>query len=518
MTGRNPRKIYSPADTLKTAQQSRIEEVANESETRFRLVADTAPVLIWMSGVDKLCTYFNKPWLDFTGRSLEQEFGNGWAEGVHPDDLQRSLNTYTQSFERREKFRMEYRLRRHDREYRWILDIGVPRFNQDRSFAGYIGIAVDVTERKTAEGELLLLNRTLEERTVLLQSREELLKIFVKNVPAGVAMLDRDMRYLQVSDRFCKDYSADSSQLLGRSHYEVFPDIPENWKEMHRRALEGEILRAEEDQWNRKDGTVWVRWEIRPWKTSSGSVGGILIFAEEISQRKQMEEALSGISLKLIEAQEQERTRIARELHDDIAQRLALVTVELGRLRESPPRSKSELHERVGAVQKYTVEIANDVQAIAHKLHSSKLEYLGVVAAMKGFCKEFGEQQRAEIDFRNSDLPTHLSPEVALCLFRVLQEALHNAAKHSGVRRFDVQLREDSGEIHLDINDSGRGFDVSASMHSQGLGLVSMRERVRLVDGTIEIDSGPTRGTSIHVHVPIASQHLAARRKAVLPY
>jgi len=155
MTGRNPRKIYSPADTLKTAQQSRIEEVANESETRFRLVADTAPVLIWMSGVDKLCTYFNKPWLDFTGRSLEQEFGNGWAEGVHPDDLQRSLNTYTQSFERREKFRMEYRLRRHDREYRWILDIGVPRFNQDRSFAGYIGIAVDVTERKTAEDELL---------------------------------------------------------------------------------------------------------------------------------------------------------------------------------------------------------------------------------------------------------------------------------------------------------------------------------------------------------------------------
>jgi len=275
----------------------------------------------------------------------------------------------------------------------------VPRFNQDRSFAGYIGIAVDVTERKTAEGELLLLNRTLEERTVLLQSREELLKIFVKNVPAGVAMLDRDMRYLQVSDRFCKDYSADSSQLLGRSHYEVFPDIPENWKEMHRRALEGEILRAEEDQWNRKDGTVWVRWEIRPWKTSSGSVGGILIFAEDISQRKQMEEALSGISLKLIEAQEQERTRIARELHDDIAQRLSLLANELKELQQSLPPSKSKVRARMGAVQEGTVEIANDVQTMSHKLHSSKLEYLGVVAAMKGFCKEFGQQQRVEIDF-----------------------------------------------------------------------------------------------------------------------
>ena len=131
-----------------------------ESEERFRLVADTAPVLIWMSGTDKLCTYFNKPWLDFTGRSLEQELGNGWAEDVHPEDFQRCLDTYTQSFDRREKFRMEYRLRWHDGEYRWILDVGVPRFNQDRSFARYIGIGVDVIDRKQAEEAL----RASEER------------------------------------------------------------------------------------------------------------------------------------------------------------------------------------------------------------------------------------------------------------------------------------------------------------------------------------------------------------------
>jgi PAS domain S-box-containing protein len=135
-------------------ERKRAEAELRESEARFRLVADSAPVLIWMSGTDKLCTHFNKPWLDFTGRSLEQELGNGWAEGVHPEDLRRCMTTYIEAFDRREAFRMEYRLRRHDGEFRWVSDIGVPRFNPDGSFAGYIGSCIDVTEQKRAEEQL----------------------------------------------------------------------------------------------------------------------------------------------------------------------------------------------------------------------------------------------------------------------------------------------------------------------------------------------------------------------------
>ena len=118
------------------------------NEQGFRLVADAAPVLIWMSDTDKLCTYFNKSWLEFTGRSPESELGNGWAEGVHPDDLQRRLDNYTKSFDRRDKIRKEYRLRRQDGEYRWNLDTGGPRFDHDAAlFVGlHIGIGVDVTE------------------------------------------------------------------------------------------------------------------------------------------------------------------------------------------------------------------------------------------------------------------------------------------------------------------------------------------------------------------------------------
>jgi PAS domain S-box-containing protein len=135
-------------------ERKRADAELRESEARFRLVADSAPVMIWMSGTDKLCNYFNKPWLDFTGRSIDQELGNGWAEGVDPEDLQRCLDTYIQAFDRREAFKMEYRLRRHDGEFRWVLDIGVPRFNPDGSFAGYIGSCIDVTEQRRAEEQL----------------------------------------------------------------------------------------------------------------------------------------------------------------------------------------------------------------------------------------------------------------------------------------------------------------------------------------------------------------------------
>jgi PAS domain S-box-containing protein len=156
-----------------------------ESEQRFQIMAHTAPVMIWMSGLDKLCNFLNQGWLEFTGRTMAEELGNGWIEGIHPDDIERCLDTYTTAFEQRQKFRMEYRLRRFDGEYRWVLDTGTPRFTSDGAFAGYIGSCIDISDRKQAElclqqraEELSRSNQILGQTTAILQKRNEELDQF----------------------------------------------------------------------------------------------------------------------------------------------------------------------------------------------------------------------------------------------------------------------------------------------------------------------------------------------------
>jgi len=144
-------------------ERKQAEEALRESEERFRTLADATPVLIWGSGPDKRCNYFNKQWRDFTGRTTEQEMGNGWSEGVHPDDLGHCLETYVNAFDARTPFTMEYRLRRHDGEYRWVMDTGVPRFIPDGTFSGYIGSCIDITDRKRTEEELRNADRRKEE-------------------------------------------------------------------------------------------------------------------------------------------------------------------------------------------------------------------------------------------------------------------------------------------------------------------------------------------------------------------
>lgn len=235
--------------------------------------------------------------------------------------------------------------------------------------------------------------------------------------------------------------------------------------------------------------TIHLSSTISPLRDGAGQLVGTVRTVRDISGRKHAEEALARAKRKLVRVQEQERARIARELHDDIGQRLALLTVGLTGVSDELQRQASA--------------IAADLQSLSHELHPSKIEVVGAVPGMRVFCSEFAAQHQFDVHFEASDITRQLSANISLSLFRILQEALHNTAKHSGVRRCRVRLWEAHGWVHLVVSDEGRGFDPAAAKEDRGIGLITMQERVGLVDGELRVESQPGQGTTVHARVPI---------------
>jgi PAS domain S-box-containing protein len=256
------------------------------------------------------------------------------------------------------------------------------------------------------------------------------------------------------------------------------------------------------------DGTVrWISAAGEFQYSKRGDPERMLGIAVDITERKLAEEAMASIGRRLIEAHEEERTRIGRELHDDINQRLALLAVELDRWNETLP-SSPRLREYVRHAQQRIHDIAKDVQSLSHDLHSSKLDYLGLVTAANSFCRELSEKRAVDVKFGHAGVPRTLPKEVSLCLYRVLQEALQNAMKHSGVREFTVDLRGTLEGIELTVTDTGFGFEEQEAFTRQGLGLISMRERLQLVHGELSVESRRGAGTTIRARVPLNRDEL----------
>ncbi len=225
-------------------------------------------------------------------------------------------------------------------------------------------------------------------------------------------------------------------------------------------------------------------------------------FMLDITERKSAEQALDELSGRLIQAQEDERRRIARELHDDVSQRLALLSIDLDLLGASVP-SPEDLRERTARLTDQVRELSSEIHGVAYRLHPAKLEQLGLTAAVEGLCNELAAKHGLRIKLEHHEPSRPISREVALCLYRVVQEALQNVVKHSGADEARVQLLGSDDEIHLRIEDPGVGFDPSSPQAAGGIGLASMRERLRLVAGEISIESGPSCGTQVEVRVPL---------------
>ncbi len=257
-------------------QRKLAEESVTESEARFRTMADTAPVLIWMSGVDMLCNYFNKKWLEFTGRTVEQEFGNGWAEGVHADDMDRCLKIYQSNFDKRSEFEMEYRLRRADGEYRWILDKGVPRFTAEGEFVGYIGTCLDITERK------LSVERLAQLATIVETSDDAILS---KTTDGTITSWNAAATRI---------YGYTMEEMLGQSISRLIPaEYPDQLKMiLTTLGLGGQVEHLETERIKKDGSRITVSITASPIKDEDGKVVGASTIARDITQKKRSEREL----------------------------------------------------------------------------------------------------------------------------------------------------------------------------------------------------------------------------------
>jgi PAS domain S-box-containing protein len=248
----------------------------------------------------------------------------------------------------------------------------------------------------------------------------------------------------------------------------------------------------------------------RVWLTSRGETvldaHGCPIYlrgtTQDITERKLAEETLRAMSGRLITAQEEERARIARELHDDLSQRMALLSIGIEQFGQGLPDLSSKAQQQIQDVAEIATDISSTIHNLSHQLHPSKLDTLGLVASLLSLCREFGTQHDLQVQFVHGGIPGKIPQDVTLCLFRIVQEALRNVVKHSGAAEAKVELFGQGGRIELGIFDSGSGFSAESAQAKGGLGLISMRERLRLVRGQLSIESEPSHGTRIRVCIP----------------
>jgi PAS domain S-box-containing protein len=336
----------------------------SDGELRFRHIADAAPVMIWTIAADRRTVYVNRCGLEFFGDPEEYTSPERWLDCVHEDDRRQCVEAVRNAFSRHEPLRIQIKVRRSDGQYRWVAASGAPWYEADGSLGGFVGSAVDITERKEAEDTL--------------------------------------------------------------------------------RELNGRLIAAQED----------------------------------------------------------ERQRIARELHDDISQRMALLSIQLDQLKHSPPSSSDALTAHVESLAEQTGEIAADIHRLSYRLHPAKLEALGLGPALNSLCDETWTRFGLRVHFACYKAIPHIPLDAALGIYRIAQEALQNIVKHSGASEAHVALSAHRGELELRIADPGVGFTPSTRKPG-GLGLISMRERAHLLGGVLVIDSALGRGTRLGIRVPL---------------
>ncbi|MDP3090547.1 MAG: PAS domain-containing protein [Nitrospira sp.] len=485
---------------LKQQVAERTAELAKANE-RFEWVAKATHDGLWDWDLVGETVYFSPRWKEMHGfqETDNLESSQEWSERIHPEDRPRvlaRLQAYWQ--QQRPEFWEEYRIRRKDGTVMWVLDRGAALWDEQGRAVRMVGAETDITWRKEAEDTL---RRSAHEFRAL-----------ADNVPALFSYIDRDRRYRFVNRRYEDLFGLPGEEIVGMSMYELLGS--EGYAEVRTNldaAFQGHAVSFEYRLPGPGATVHWFAAQYVPDQDEQGNVAGLFILLADITPLKATEAALrereaqlESLGAQLLQAQEEERRRIARELHDDFAQRLAALTIDLRRVcleaSDSQPSGASSLRLLGDSAE----HLATDLQQMAHRLHPSILEHAGLEAAVHELSDEFAARTGLSTEVIVRNVPQALPRDQATCLYRVLQESLQNVHKHAEATTVLVRLLRTSRGLGLCVHDDGQGFESrQAGARRNGLGLTSMAERVGLVKGTFHIRTKPGEGTEVHVWVPL---------------
>ncbi|MEP6932697.1 MAG: PAS domain S-box protein [Nitrospirota bacterium] len=471
-----------------------------EAIERFEWVVKATRDGLWDWDLIHDTLYFSPHWKEMHGflETDNLESLQEWAERIHPEDRSRILGRFQAYLKNQQQFEFweEYRIRKKNGSYMWVLDRGVAVWDGQGRAVRMVGAETDITLRKEAEEAE---RRKAHEFSML-----------ANNVPALFCYVDRDRRYRFVNKRYEELFGLPTEEIERMSLYELLG--PEGYAAVLSNldaAFQGQAISFECSLPVPGMGVHWFAAQYVPDQDPQGNVAGLFILLSDITSLKITEAALrerevrlQSLSAKLLRAQEEERRRLARELHDDFTQRQAALAMDLRTvcvaLSDSNPIGASRLQQLGDSAER----LARDLQQMAHQLHPSILEHVGLEAAMREHVDEFAARTGLSIEIMVRELPKAVPLEQATCLYRVLQESLQNVRKHAEATTVLVRLLRTGRGLGLCVHDDGQGFEQAKSGR-KGLGLTSIEERVKGLNGTVHIYSKPGDGTEVHAWVPL---------------
>lgn len=472
-----------------------------ESEMRFKTLTRTAPVGIFETDANGSTTYVNETWLQYSGMRFEEAMGDGWLNAVHPDDRQLLQQGWQSKTEMGVESISEYRIVDKEGKIRWVNGRAVPVFNNEGFVSGYIGITLDVTEKKTSEQRII--------------NSEESKRLILNSALDAIIIVDSASKIIFWNPQAENIFGWKADEVIGKSLAETI--IPAEYTNAHLHGMQHYLQTGEGPILNRlievvacnKTGLLFpIELSILAVEQETGR--SFCAFVRNITERKQAEsnlkensEQLRELSRHLQKVREEERLRIAREIHDELGQQLTGLKMDIAWLMRKTGQDDTVIRDKFDDALSLVDSTVRSIRRISTELRPSVIDDLGLNAALEWQVDEFGRRMVVEIEYVNSFDDTNIHPDISIGIFRILQESLTNIVKHAAATKVKITICQLNNTVQLTVEDDGIGFDTNAKQDHLTFGLIGIKERTSMLQGECAIYSKQGTGTRIEVSIPL---------------